>query len=61
MASMHWLKTNKLLLMLADSTIRSLPFSVRRLSSEPARSIADAVLTNVSSPVVCDTLTIKIA
>jgi hypothetical protein len=38
--------------MLADSTMRSLSFSVRRLSSEPARSMAEAVLVRVFSGVV---------
>jgi hypothetical protein len=47
--------------MLADSTILSLLLSVRRLSSEPARSIAEAQLIRVWSPVVCDNLTHNIA
>lgn len=47
--------------MLADSTSLSLPLSVLLLSSEPARSIADAELTIVVSPVVAAILTHKIA
>lgn len=50
-ASIHWLSTNRLLLMLADSTNLSLPLSVRLLSSDPARSIADAVLVSISLPI----------
>lgn len=51
-ASTHWARTNKLLFMLADSTSRSFPLSVLRLSSDPARSMAEAVLKRISSPVV---------
>ena len=61
MASTHCARTKRLLLMLADSTIRSFPLSVLRLSSDPARSIADAVLILVSSPVVTATLTQSMA
>lgn len=61
MASTHCERTNRLLFILADSTSRSLPLSVLRLSSEPARSIADAVLIRVSSPLIIATLTHKIA
>ena len=43
-ASTHLASVNKLLLILADSTIRSFWFSVLRLSSDPARSMADTVL-----------------
>lgn len=43
-ASTHLASVNKLLLILADSTIRSFWFSVLRLSSDPAKSMADAVL-----------------
>ena len=52
MASTHLAKVKSLLLMLADSTILSLPFSVLRLSSDPARSIAEAVLILISFSVV---------
>ena len=43
-ASTHLASVNKLLLILADSTILSFWFSVLRLSSDPAKSMADAVL-----------------
>lgn len=51
MASTHLARTNKLLLILADSTILSFRFSVLRLSSDPAKSIAEAVLIRTSSSV----------
>ena len=38
--------------MLADSTINCLAFSVRRLSSEPARSMAEAMHVLTCSPEV---------
>lgn len=60
-ASTHCAKTKRLLLILADSTIRSLSFSVRRLSSEPARSIAEAVLMRVLSGEVTVTFTPRMA
>lgn len=47
--------------MLDDSTSLSFPLSVLRLSSEPARSIAEAVLTRVSSPVATAILIHSIA
>ena len=47
--------------MLDDSTSLSLPLSVLRLSSDPAKSIAEAVLIRVSSPVVTATLIHSIA
>ncbi len=47
--------------MLEDSTNRSFPLSVLLLSSEPARSIADAVLTIVCSSVIWQILTHRMA
>ena len=58
---MHCDRTNSDLLIAADSIRRSLLLSVRRLSSEPARSMAEAVLSNTMSPVVCVTLTRRMA
>lgn len=60
-ASTHCARTKRDLLMLADSTILSFMFSVRRLSSEPAKSIADAVLMRVCVSVVWVTLTQRMA
>jgi|SRR5690242_2605187 len=57
MASTHCASTNSDLLMAELSTRRSLLLSVRRLSSEPARSIQDARLTRTVVSVVCVILT----
>lgn len=51
-ASTHCASTKRDLLIAEDSTRRSLLFSVRRLSSEPARSIHDARLTWIVVSVV---------
>src|ERR1700761_3945871 len=61
MASTHCASTKSDLLMLADSVILSLPLPVLRLSSEPARSMAHAVLTLVSEGVAMVTLTHRMA
>ena len=61
MASTHWAKTKRDLFMLADSTSRSLLLSVRRLSSEPARSMADAVDMRTVVSVVWVSFTQRIA
>ena len=61
MASTHFAKAKRLLLILADSTILSLPFSVLRLSSDPAKSIAEAVLTLASLSVEIVSLMPRIA
>lgn len=47
--------------MLADSISLSFPLSVLRLSSDPARSIADAVLILISCSVVIASLIDRIA
>lgn len=60
-ASTHLASVNKLLLILADSNIRSFWFSVLRLSSDPARSMADAVLILIRSPVVTASFIPRIA
>jgi hypothetical protein len=57
MASTHCARTNRDLLIAEDSTNLSLLLSVLLLSSDPAKSIAQTVLTRVCSPVVWLTLT----
>lgn len=61
MASTQLANVNNELLIALLSTIRSLLLSVRRLSSEPARSIHDARLTLIVVSVVWVTLTQRIA